>query len=228
MGQTEKPKKKLKKWQIVIIVIAVLAVIGAIGGGESGTSDSNADTTAVTKEKDNAKKEPTELVVVYNGSLDEGTSVNGDSDFDVSIKYSDGSTESTDDWTLTPDATLIANTESVFTITSGNLKKEISLTGQKVLTMGQKNALAKADDYLNYTAFSYSGLIEQLEYEGFSTEEATFAADNCGADWNEQAAKKAQDYLDYTSFSRQGLIDQLIYEGFTQEQAEYGVTAVGY
>lgn len=95
-------------------------------------------------------------------------------------------------------------------------------------SLAQKNALSKADDYLSFTAFSYSGLIDQLEYEGFSTEDATYAADNCGADWNEQAAKKAQDYLDYSSFSRQGLIDQLLFEGFTQEQAEYGVTAVGY
>ena len=95
-------------------------------------------------------------------------------------------------------------------------------------TLGQQNALSRAKDYLNYTAFSYSGLIKQLEFEGFSTEEATYAADNCGADWNEQAAKKAKEYLDYSSFSRQGLIDQLVFEGFTSEQAEYGATSVGY
>lgn len=96
------------------------------------------------------------------------------------------------------------------------------------MTLGEKNALAKALSYLDFSAFSYTGLIAQLEYEGFSKEEATFAVDNCGADWNEQAARKAQSYLDFSSFSRQGLIEQLLYEGFTQEQAEYGVTAVGY
>lgn len=96
------------------------------------------------------------------------------------------------------------------------------------MTTGQKNALAKAKDYLSIMAFSRSGLIRQLEYEKFSTEDATFAADNCGANWNEQAAKKAQDYIDMMSFSRQGLIDQLKYEGFTQAQAEYGASAVGY
>ena len=95
-------------------------------------------------------------------------------------------------------------------------------------TVGEKNALRKAHDYLNYSAFSYTGLIGQLEYEGFTTEEATYAVDNCGADWNEQAAKKAEDYLDYSSFSRSGLIDQLKYEGFTSEQAEYGVSQNGY
>lgn len=101
-------------------------------------------------------------------------------------------------------------------------------TPENTETMGQKNARATAKAYLDYTAFSYSGLVEQLEFEGFSTEEATYAVDNCGADWNEQAAIMAQNYLDYSSFSRSGLIEQLEFEGFTAEQAEYGVTAVGY
>ncbi len=95
-------------------------------------------------------------------------------------------------------------------------------------TIGEKNALDKAKSYLDYTAFSKEGLIEQLEYEGFTNAEAKFGADNCGANWNEQAAKKAKQYMDYSSFSKQGLIDQLEYEGFTSEQAEYGAKAVGY
>lgn len=95
-------------------------------------------------------------------------------------------------------------------------------------TIGEKNALDKAKSYLDYTAFSKEGLIEQLEYEGFTNAEAKFGVDNCGANWNEQAAKKAKQYMDYSSFSKQGLIDQLEYEGFTSEQAEYGVKAVGY
>ncbi|MGO1467318.1 MAG: Ltp family lipoprotein [Microbacterium gubbeenense] len=96
------------------------------------------------------------------------------------------------------------------------------------LTLGQQNAVNKAVSYLNYTAFSRSGLIEQLEFEDYSTEDATFAVDYVAPDWNEQAAAKAQNYLDYTEFSRQGLIDQLIFEGYTPEQAEHGATAVGY
>lgn len=98
--------------------------------------------------------------------------------------------------------------------------------GSKTATTGERNALAKAHDYLEFMAFSYSGLIDQLEYEGFSTAEATYAVDNCGADWNEQAVKKAREYLDFMSFSRSGLIEQLEFEGFTRSQAEYGVDAV--
>ncbi|QTG82056.1 Ltp family lipoprotein [Arthrobacter crystallopoietes] len=94
-------------------------------------------------------------------------------------------------------------------------------------TISQQNALRKAADYLDYTAFSRTGLIGQLEFEEFSTEDATWAVDRVTVDWNEQAANKAKDYLDYTSFSRGGLYDQLIFEGFTPEQAEYGVSQTG-
>ncbi len=96
------------------------------------------------------------------------------------------------------------------------------------ITISQKNALQSAKTYLLYAAFSYGGLINQLEYEKYSHEDAVFAADNCGADWYEQAAKCAKTYLALTAFSRDGLIDQLMYEGFTKEQAEYGATTNGY
>ena len=96
------------------------------------------------------------------------------------------------------------------------------------LTISQQNALKQAERYLEYTAFSKSGLQKQLEFEGYSEADAAYAAEHCGADWKEQAAAKAEQYLEYSSFSRSGLIDQLLYEGFTQEEAEYGVSAVGY
>lgn len=95
-------------------------------------------------------------------------------------------------------------------------------------TTGEKNALKAAKGYLNVTAFSYTGLIDQLKYDGYSDSEAKYGADNCGANWNEQAAKAAKQYINITSFSRSGLIEQLVYEGYTQEEAEYGVTQVGY
>lgn len=108
------------------------------------------------------------------------------------------------------------------------VQSAIDKQGSEPTTEGERQALEKAYDYLEYTAFSYTGLIEQLEFEGFSNSEATYAADNCGADWNEQAALKAKQYLEYSSFSRSGLIEQLEFEGFTHSQAEYGVTQYGY
>ena len=98
-------------------------------------------------------------------------------------------------------------------------------TPESSITVSQQQAVRSADSYLSYSSFSRSGLIDQLEYEGFSTADATYGVDAQNADWDAQAVGSAQDYLDYSSFSRSGLIDQLIYEGFTLEQATYGVDA---
>ncbi|MCC6448914.1 MAG: Ltp family lipoprotein, partial [Chitinophagaceae bacterium] len=92
--------------------------------------------------------------------------------------------------------------------------KNISTTTQDTtssesnVTVSQKNAVIKAKSYLGYSAFSYDGLITQLEFEQFSHADAVYGADNSGADWNEQAAKKAKAYLDYSAFSRASLIEQ--------------------
>jgi hypothetical protein len=94
-------------------------------------------------------------------------------------------------------------------------------------TVSQKNAIKKAKSYLAYSAFSYQGLIAQLEYEKFSHVDAIYGADNSGGNWNDQAAKKAKSYMEYSAFSRGGSIEQLKYDKFTQAQAEYGANAVG-
>lgn len=93
--------------------------------------------------------------------------------------------------------------------------------------VNQSNARKKGASYLAYSAFSRSGLIAQLEYEGFSKSDATYGADAQNADWNKQAAKKAESYLSYSAFSRSGLIEQLVYEGFTTEQATFGADSTG-
>lgn len=95
-------------------------------------------------------------------------------------------------------------------------------------TVAQRNAVSTAKDYIAYAAFSYKGLIKQLEFEKFSSEEAVYGVNKCGADWYEQAVRAAKEYLYYMPFSRQGLIDQLQYEGFTYDQALHGVTANGF
>lgn len=88
---------------------------------------------------------------------------------------------------------------------------------------GMRNALQSAKDYLDAMSFSRKGLIEQLEYEGYSSSEAEYAVEHCGADWNEQACDMARDYLEVMAFSRSSLIEQLEFEGFTHSQAVYGV-----
>ncbi|WP_339149026.1 MULTISPECIES: Ltp family lipoprotein [unclassified Sutcliffiella] len=46
--------------------------------------------------------------------------------------------------------------------------------------MSQTQAVKMSKDYLNYTAFSRSGLIARLGYEGFSNADATYAVDEVG------------------------------------------------
>lgn len=94
-------------------------------------------------------------------------------------------------------------------------------------TLVQQNALERANSYLKSSAFSYDGLVEQLEFEGFSHSEAVYGADLCGADWKDQALKKALSYLRSSSFSESGLIEQLEFEGFTSTEAKYGVDNCG-
>lgn len=98
---------------------------------------------------------------------------------------------------------------------------------QPELTVGQEQAVASAQSYIDLTPFSKSGLIDQLVFEQYSEADAQFAVEHIEVDWNEQAALSAKNYLDMTAFSRQGLIDQLVFEGFTKEQATYGVDQTG-
>jgi hypothetical protein len=95
------------------------------------------------------------------------------------------------------------------------------------ITFEQENAREKAMQYLDFSAFSRTGLIKQLVYDKFSNSDATFAVDSLNINWKQQAALKAQEYLNFQSFSRAGLIDQLKFEGFSDDQARYGVEQVG-
>lgn len=96
-------------------------------------------------------------------------------------------------------------------------------------TVSQQQARISAENYLEHVGgFSRTGLINQLEYEGFSEADATWAVDSLGVDWMEQAAIKAASYMETVGgFSRSELIDQLEYEGFTTAEAEHGASSVG-
>jgi len=93
----------------------------------------------------------------------------------------------------------------------------------------QEQAVLKAQQYVRSTFFSRKGLINQLKFEGFSTEDATFATDYLHLNYNTQAAGKAQEYVSgQQGFSKQSLIDQLEFEGYSTEQATYGATKAGF
>jgi hypothetical protein len=95
-------------------------------------------------------------------------------------------------------------------------------------SVAQENARESAAQYLDTSAFSRTGLIKQLKFEGFSEKDAAYGVAAQNADWKKQAAASAENYLDMSSFSRDGLIQQLKFEGFTQVEAEYGASKNGF
>ena len=101
------------------------------------------------------------------------------------------------------------------------------------MTVSQANAIQAAERYLAMSAFSRSGLIQQLSSkhgEGYSRADAVYAVDHLPVNWNEQAVRAAKRHLAERSFSREGLIHQLkarYGDGFTHAEAIYGVGSTG-
>ena len=89
-------------------------------------------------------------------------------------------------------------------------------------TDGEANALGAAINYMSSMPFSREGLAAQLEFSGYSADEAAYGVDNCGADWSEQAVKKAKVYISTAAFSYAGLVKQLEFDKFTPEESAYG------
>lgn len=95
------------------------------------------------------------------------------------------------------------------------------------LSFVERQAVREAESYLRIGGFSRSGLIHQLQYEGFSKTASSRAVDSLHINWNSQAKKSAKSYLRVSGFSFSGMVHQLRYEGFTASQARYGAHAVG-
>ena len=94
-------------------------------------------------------------------------------------------------------------------------------------TENQQKALDKANEYVDTLPLSHDGLIKQLEYDGYTTDVATYAADNCSANWNKEAKEMAEQYMDSTTYTYKEMVQQLEAEGFTKKQAKFGAKAVG-
>ena len=94
-------------------------------------------------------------------------------------------------------------------------------------TENQQKALDKANEYVDTLPLSHDGLLKQLEYDGYTTDVATYAADNCSVNWNKEAKEMAEQYMDSTTYTYKEMVQQLEAEGFTKKQAKFGAKAVG-
>lgn len=226
-AQKQEKKPIYKKWWFWVIIVIVVIAMASSG------SDNTSNTTSSTNVSSSS-----------NTSTNSTKTIVEDTRKKISvIDFSEMSEKEIQNWCNKNNIKCEINEEYSSKVKKGNFISQnikasdtiyegdtITITyslGEEP-TLGEKNALNKAHSYLNVSAFSYDSLIKQLEYEGFSKSEAIYGADNCDADWNEQAAKKAKSYMSVSSFSKSRLIEQLEYEGFTTKQAEYGAKAVGY
>lgn len=212
-----------KKWIIGGSIAAGVILIGSIGSalGLGNKDDAPTADTKPTTAAEPAEEEAAPSIVVPDV---------------VGIPVSDAIVVLTDAG-LTPPALSTFEDPTALVVSTSRTAGSAATDGAAIsivvaekpkLTLGQQNAIGKAQSYLSFSGFSRSGLIQQLEFEGFSTEDATFGADNAGADWNAECAQKAQSYMDMSSFSRQSLYDQLAFEGFQPAEIEFGLAAVGY
>ena len=121
--------------------------------------------------------------------------------------------------------------KAVVTAKVGNKKYKCTVTvkGSQSTPSGtpsQRNAIEKAKSYLRFSAFSAEGLVDQLEFEGFSESDARYAISHLNVNWNDQAVKKAKSYLNTSAFSKTGLQGQLEFEKFTEAEAEYAINNI--
>ena len=73
-------------------------------------------------------------------------------------------------------------------------------------TENQQKALDKANEYVDTLPLSREGLIKQLEYDGYTTDVATYAADNCSTNWNKEAKEMAEQYMDSTTYTYKDMV----------------------
>ena len=97
---------------------------------------------------------------------------------------------------------------------------------QETTEEGKQQALKRAGEYLQTFSYSKEGLEIQLAYDRFTNEEANYAVENCGANWQENANKRTKEYLDINAYSYDGLYTQLIYEGFTPTESTSAIDAL--
>ncbi|MFD6856031.1 Ltp family lipoprotein [Rhodococcus sp. NPDC060090] len=206
---------KRKKWPWIVGAVAVFVIIVGAVSSPDGSSDDASRAQATT--------EPS--AIASAPSTTKPTATEPSARPKAQATTVETVTPAPETVTLAPETVTVAPTVTVEPEPTAPARVEPATTGG--MTGGQRNAVRAAEGYLDFAAFSRQGLIDQLEFEDYSTEDATFAVDYVSPDWNEQAALAAENYLEFSAFSRQGLIDQLIFEGYTSEQAQYGVAQTG-
>lgn len=91
----------------------------------------------------------------------------------ATISYSESDGNLSSRITFVPETFSLKDSEEITTVLKSSASSDSS-------TMGEKNALAQAKNYLNIMSFSYSGLVEQLEYDEYTHFQAVHGAEANG------------------------------------------------
>ena len=94
------------------------------------------------------------------------------------------------------------------------------------LTSAQEAALESARYRIDAEGVSKVALIQHMTADGYTRANATFAANNVGADWKAEAVEQAENRLDAEEYSRRSLAEHLGSDGFTPAEVEYAVSKV--
>lgn len=214
MGNDEKIKKPFyKKWWFWIIVVVVIICLSGNSSDDTTNNATNNDT----------QKNRVEVSVVDFSSMNrndvqawfENNKINGI----ISEEYSD----------TIEKGQFVSQSIAANTIAHEGDKMKVIYSLGKEPTIGQKNALKKAESYSKMMHMSKSAIYNQLtsEYgEGFTIEEAQYAIDNISADWKANALEKAKSYQTNMSMSKSAIYKQLTSEygeKFTAEEAQYAI-----
>lgn len=221
--ENNKPKRPLSRGKKIGIGVAGFVVLAIIVGSCGGSDEQPSSAPTATDAPTASPSSPTAVAPVVS-SADASASAEAEAAAEASAQ---AAAEASAKAEAEAEASAKAQAEAEAEAAAKEEAEASAKAEAESGTLSQQNALRSAENYLDFSAFSRSGLINQLEFEDFSTKDATWAVDRVTVDWNEQAAKSAEQYLDFSSFSRKGLIDQLMFEGYTKKQAEYGVSKTG-
>ena len=161
------PEMKKNTKIILTVVFAILFIIIMVSSG-SETDDNSGSTT---KYETNKK---IEVIVVDFSSMDRTSIDSWCNEKKVNCKITDEYSD-----TVAKGSFVSQSVSANTTIYEGDIINIVYSLGKEP-TISQKNALKSAKSYLSFSAFSYNGLIKQLEYEEYSHEDAVYAVDNNG------------------------------------------------
>ena len=211
----------------ILISLGIILVLGLIIGGITFIAYNASDSLKAlsqTEEKQDYSKELDEKIkklmeenkydvkeTIPDDKIEEiNKQISVDDDSKTNIPKSEKKEESDDDLNKEDESNPYSELEPVFYNTH----------------YGNEGAVNSAKNYLISMAASKNKIISFLRKKGFSEEEAIYGAENCGADWYDQALRMAMSYLNVQEFTYEQLALQLMIEGFTEDEIIYVLSVI--